>query len=155
MRYDDDIVVQRPPRAASDERITALEQKWVDVFLGAPLKAKAPELLQRPGKEICRAGGATRFEFADATWVAFRSDPHTAHAIVRDAQRRNAHHLVVAGDDAFRRRVWLYAQLFELETRGYEPTPRDERLLSHLRAYQARHRPEPAPGRDAQPKRSL
>ena len=85
-----------------------------------------------------------------------RNDPHVVRDLVLIAQHRGWTAVAVRGEPAFRREVWLRAQLAGLEVRGYRPTARDRQELDRRTARQQwdaeRHEPAPNPaGRQAAP----
>lgn len=70
--------------------------------------------------------------------VASRNDPNVARDLARIARHRGWSIVMVGGDPAFRREMWLAARSLGLEVRGYRPTERDVQDLARLTASQAR-----------------
>lgn len=56
--------------------------------------------------------------------------PDSVAAMLRIAQHREWTSIKVAGDDAFRREVWVQARTLGLEVAGYKPTERDRQAAS-------------------------
>lgn len=65
--------------------------------------------------------------------------PDSVAAMLRIAQHRGWARIKVAGDDAFRREVWVQARTLGLEVAGYKPTERDRQAAGKA--------PEPAAAR--------
>lgn len=56
--------------------------------------------------------------------------PDSVAAMLRIAQHRGWARIKVAGDDAFRREVWVQARTLGLEIAGYKPTERDRQAAN-------------------------
>ncbi|WP_339870557.1 LPD7 domain-containing protein [uncultured Brevundimonas sp.] len=56
--------------------------------------------------------------------------PDSVAAMLRIAQHRGWARIKVAGDDAFRREVWVQARTLGLEVAGYKPTERDRQAAN-------------------------
>lgn len=56
--------------------------------------------------------------------------PDSVAAMLRIAQHRGWSSIKVAGDDAFRREVWVQGRTLGLEVAGYKPTERDRQAAS-------------------------
>lgn len=76
--------------------------------------------------------------------------PDSVAAMLRIAQHRGWSRIKVAGDDAFRREVWVQARTLGLEVAGYKPTERDRQAANEAPDRNADRRPsrEKAPSRD-------
>jgi hypothetical protein len=99
--------------------------------------------------------GTTEYRFrGDSTRVAFTADrfklatdtnsPSVARSMVDVAETRQWKTLRVAGNDDFRRMVWLEASARHIRTVGYEPTNADHDLLKREREARQLNRIEPA-----------
>ena len=65
------------------------------------------------------------FQDKGRSLVARQSYPDTVADMLKVAEHRGWSSLRVAGDDAFRREVWVQAQALGLEVKGHRPTERD------------------------------
>ncbi len=90
-------------------------------------------------------GDTTRIAFTESTFrlATDTNNPSVARSMVDVAQARNWKALRVAGNEEFKRLVWLEANTRGVKTLGYEPTPTDLELLKREREARLVNRIEP------------
>ena len=90
-------------------------------------------------------GDATRIAFTESTFrlATDTNNPSVARSMVDVAQARNWRALRVAGNEEFKRLVWLEANTRGVKTLGYEPTQTDLELLKREREARLVNRIEP------------
>ncbi|PZU72183.1 LPD7 domain-containing protein [Brevundimonas sp.] len=89
------------------------------------------------------------FQDKGRSLVARQSYPDTVADMLKVAEHRGWSSLRVAGDDAFRREVWVQAQALGLEVKGHRPTERDRAAAAPA----GREQGPPAADRDRSPER--
>ncbi len=90
-------------------------------------------------------GDTTRIAFTESTFrlATDTNNPSVARSMVDVAQARNWKALRVAGNEEFKRLVWLEANTRGVKTLGYDPTPTDLDLLKREREARLVNRIEP------------
>ena len=90
-------------------------------------------------------GDTTRVAFTESTFrlATDTNNPSVARSMVDVAQARNWKALRVAGNEEFKRLVWLEANTRGVKTLGYEPTQTDLELLKREREARLVNRIEP------------
>jgi hypothetical protein len=90
-------------------------------------------------------GDTTRVAFTESTFrlATDTNNPSVARSMVDVAQARNWKALRVAGNEEFKRLVWLEANTRGVKTLGYEPTQTDLELLKREREARMVNRIEP------------
>jgi hypothetical protein len=90
-------------------------------------------------------GEPTRVAFTESTFrlATDSNNPSVARSMVDVAQARNWKALRVAGNEEFKRLVWLEANTRGVKTLGYEPTQTDLELLKREREARMVNRIEP------------
>ena len=90
-------------------------------------------------------GDTTRVAFTESTFrlATDTNNPSVARSMVDVAQARNWKALRVAGNEEFKRLVWLEANTRGVKTLGYEPTQIDLELLKREREARLVNRIEP------------
>lgn len=90
-------------------------------------------------------GDTTRVAFTESTFrlATDTNNPSVARSMVDVAQARNWKALRVAGNEEFKRLVWLEANTRGVKTIGYEPTQTDLDLLKREREARLVNRIEP------------
>ncbi len=94
-------------------------------------------------------GDTSRVAFTESTFrlATDTNSPSVARSMVDVAEARNWKALRVAGNEDFKRMVWLEASVRGVKTLGYEPNPGDLEVLKREREARLVNRIEPA--RDA------
>jgi hypothetical protein len=90
-------------------------------------------------------GDTMRVAFTESTFrlATDTNNPSVARSMVDVAQARNWKALRVAGNEEFKRLVWLEANTRGVKTLGYEPSQTDLELLKHDREARLVNRIEP------------
>jgi hypothetical protein len=90
-------------------------------------------------------GDTTRVAFTESTFrlATDTNNPSVARSMVDVAQARNWKALRVAGNEEFKRLVWLEANTRGVKTLGYDPSQTDLELLKHDREARLVNRIEP------------
>jgi|GEM_PF-809259 len=128
-------------RAALVERIeAALTERYV--IKRAPITVGDVKIGRT---EYRYRGDTTRVAFTESTFrlATDTNNPSVARSMVDVAQARNWKALRIAGNEEFKRLVWLEANTRGVKTLGYEPTQVDLELLKREREARLVNRIEP------------
>jgi hypothetical protein len=118
-------------RAALQERLqAALQERYV---IKRPTRAAGD--LQMGQTEYRFRGDMSRIAFTETTFrlATDTNSPSVARSMVDVAEARNWKALRVAGNEDFRRLVWLEASIRGVKIVGYEPVPADLEQLKAAR----------------------
>lgn len=132
-------------RAAHLARLqAALQERYI-------IKRAALQLGELPlgQTEYRYRGDAARVAFTESTFrlATDNNNPSVARSMVDVAETRNWKVLRVAGNEDFKRLVWLEASLRGLKTQGYEPQQVDLEMLRREREQRSVNRIEPIQAR--------